>query len=103
MAVNANITPVAVQAFQISQTVNANTYTLVAGQANKKIRLISFYITSTAGTVTIQDSTGVVITSITAEGGLGNTGVVELTTGADLQAVVSATTTINAYFMGFMA
>ena len=103
MAVNANITPVAVQAFQITQTVNANTYTLVAGTANKKIRLISYYITSSAGTVTIQDSAGVIFAVINSEGGLGNTGIVELTTGADLQAVVSATTNISAYFMGFMA
>jgi len=101
--VSAGITPVAVQGFQYSGAVVPNTYVIATGVANQKIRLISFSLSSTAGLVTVQDSTGVIFGSVNGQGSFSSTGAFELTTAADLWVVVSQNTTIDAYFTGFIS
>lgn len=97
------ITPVPVQAFQLAQTVQPGTYLLVSGVPNQQIRLLSYNITSTAGDLTIRDTAGVVITTLSGQSSRGLNGIYTLTVGAGLEAVVTQVTTVNAYFVGFIS
>lgn len=99
--INLNITPIPVQAFQLSLQLNPGTYVLIAGQVDKKIRLNSFNITSTAGKAIIQDSKGLILATI--NGSYGSNGSIELTSGADLQLFVSENTVVNCCFIGFIS
>ena len=82
-------------------TLNAGTYTLLAGVANQKIRIMQYYLSSTAGTVQAQDSTGVLIGGLlSGNSSTGSNGYVELSVGASLQIVVTGTSTVSGYFVG---
>lgn len=97
------IIPVAVQAFQLTQAVQAGTYTLVTGIPGQQIRLLSYNITSTDSTVIIRDTSGVVITTLVGSSSRGMNGIYTLTVGAGLEAVVSGPTNVSAYFVGFIS
>lgn len=97
------ITPVAVQAFQLTQTVTPGTYLLVSGVPGQQIRLLSYNIISTAGTLIVRDTSGVIIVTLNGNSSRGLNGIYTLTTGAGLEAVIDTTTTVNAYFVGFIS
>lgn len=98
--INANITPVAQNAFYISQSVAANTYTLVAGQANKRIILTAVIFISPDAKIHLKDSSGLDLTD--SVNSYSNNGIIALSVGADLQAVVTGNTTVTACFTGFI-
>ena len=97
------ITPIPVQAFHIKETVPPGTYRLVDGAQGQQIRLLSYNITSTAGTITVRDTAGVVIATLNGQSSSGFNGINALTIGAGIEALVSETTTVNAYFVGFIS
>lgn len=97
------IIPVAVQAFALAGTFSAGTYTLINGVQNEQIRFLQYNVQNTgSGTVTLQDSAGIVIAVIPGHSSIGSSGIVELTPGASFEAILGGGTTVDCYFVGFL-
>jgi hypothetical protein len=101
MAINANITPVPVYAFRVSTNVAPETYTLISGQEGKHIILTSCSFKSANSPISLQDSAGLQIT-LSPCNSFSLNGAITLGLGADLQAVVTGNTAVEATFIGFI-
>ena len=94
-------TTLAVQAFQQSGLLSPGTYTLIDGVADQSLRLLQYVITSTAGNVIIQDSSGGFITRLSGDCSMNFTSSHLLSVNIGLEIVVLEETTIDACFIGF--
>lgn len=95
---------VPVQAVYNSLTgVTPGTYVLAAGIAGQSIKVTCYNISTTDGTIVVQDTSGIIVATILPNSNSGYNGIpIILTPGAGLEAIVSGSTTnVNYYLQGF--
>lgn len=82
----------------INQSISSpGTFTLIKGIQGQSIKLLNYVISTSSGTLYLQDSAGLIINQPASS--QGSNALVILTSGADLQVVVSDISTISCYFV----